>query len=83
MSKLTANLSTEDRKMLNKIFLRSFTVFASCAGGSVKQGAGQSREARQRHVPPYHVVQHYPERWHLCDGLGRFDGEGKLPTRGL
>lgn len=39
MSKLTANLSTEDRKMLNKIFLRSFTVFASCAGGSVKQGA--------------------------------------------
>lgn len=39
MSKLTANLSTEDRKTLNKIFLRSFTVFASCAGGSVKQGA--------------------------------------------
>jgi len=39
MSKMTSNLSAEDRKMLNKIFLRSFTVFASCAGGSVKQGA--------------------------------------------
>lgn len=35
----TSNLSAEDRKMLNSIFLRSFTVFASCAGGSVKAGA--------------------------------------------
>lgn len=32
-------MSSEDRKMLNKIFLRSFSVFASCAGGSVKAGA--------------------------------------------
>lgn len=39
MSKLTKDMSTEDRSMLNKIFLRSFTVFASCAGGSVKAGA--------------------------------------------
>lgn len=39
MSKLTAKLSAEDRKMLNKIFLRSFTVFASCAGGAAKGGA--------------------------------------------
>lgn len=39
MSKLTKNMSTDDRKMLNKIFLRSFSVFASCAGGSVKAGA--------------------------------------------
>lgn len=39
MSKLTAKLSAEDRKMLNKIFLRSFTVFASCAGGAAKAGA--------------------------------------------
>lgn len=35
----TSNLSAEDRKMLNSIFLRSFTVFASGAGGSVKAGA--------------------------------------------
>ena len=39
MSKLTAKLSAEDRKMLNKIFLRSFTVFASNAGGAAKAGA--------------------------------------------
>lgn len=39
MSTLTKNMSGEDRKMLNKIFLRSFSVFASCAGGSVKAGA--------------------------------------------
>ncbi len=39
MSKLNANLSAEDRKMLNKIFLRSFTVFASGAGGAAKGGA--------------------------------------------
>ena len=39
MSTLTKNMSSEDRKMLNKIFLRSFSVFASCAGGSVKAGA--------------------------------------------
>lgn len=39
MSKLTAKLSAEDRKMLNKIFLRSFTVFASGAGGGAKAGA--------------------------------------------
>lgn len=39
MSKLNANLSAEDRKMLNKIFLRSFTVFASSAGGAAKAGA--------------------------------------------
>lgn len=39
MSKLTAKLSAEDRKMLNKIFLRSFTVFASGAGGAAKGGA--------------------------------------------
>lgn len=39
MSKLNANLSAEDRKMLNKIFLRSFTVFASGAGGAAKAGA--------------------------------------------
>ena len=39
MSKLTAKLSAEDRKMLNKIFLRSFTVFASGAGGAAKAGA--------------------------------------------
>ena len=39
MSKLTKSMSTDDRKMLNRIFLRSFSVFASCAGGSVKAGA--------------------------------------------
>lgn len=39
MSKLTTKLSAEDRKMLNKIFLRSFTVFASGAGGAAKAGA--------------------------------------------
>lgn len=39
MSKLTAKFSAEDRKMLNKIFLRSFTVFASGAGGAAKAGA--------------------------------------------
>ncbi len=39
MSKLTAKLSADDRKMLNKIFLRSFTVFASGAGGAAKAGA--------------------------------------------
>lgn len=39
MSNLTKNLSPEDKKMLNSIFLRSFSVFASCAGGSVKAGA--------------------------------------------
>ncbi len=39
MSKITGNLSKEDRKMVNSIFLRSFTVFASCAGGAVKAGA--------------------------------------------
>lgn len=39
MSNLTKNVSPEDKKMLNKIFLRSFSVFASCAGGSVKAGA--------------------------------------------
>lgn len=39
MSNLTKGMSAEDRKMLNKIFLRSFTVFASGAGGSVKAGA--------------------------------------------
>lgn len=39
MANLTSNVSPEDKKMLNSIFLRSFTVFASCAGGSVKAGA--------------------------------------------
>lgn len=39
MSNLTKNVSPEDKKMLNSIFLRSFSVFASCAGGSVKAGA--------------------------------------------
>lgn len=39
MSNLTKNVSPEDKKMLNRIFLRSFTVFASGAGGSVKAGA--------------------------------------------
>jgi len=39
MSKMTGDLSKEDRKMVNSIFLRSFTVFASCAGGAVKAGA--------------------------------------------
>lgn len=39
MSKMTKSMSTDDRKMLNRIFLRSFSVFASCAGGSVKAGA--------------------------------------------
>lgn len=34
-----AKLSAEDKKMLNSIFLRSFTVFASCAGGNVTAGA--------------------------------------------
>jgi PTS system mannose-specific IID component len=38
-NKITGELSAEDRKMLNSIFLRSFTVFASCAGGSVNAGA--------------------------------------------
>lgn len=32
MSNLTKNVSPEDKKMLNSIFLRSFSVFASCAG---------------------------------------------------
>lgn len=39
MGKMTKSMSTDDRKMLNRIFLRSFSVFASCAGGSVKAGA--------------------------------------------
>ena len=39
MSTMTKTMSAEDKKMLNKIFLRSFSVFASCAGGSVKGGA--------------------------------------------
>ncbi len=39
MAKITDNISAEDRKMLNSIFLRSFTVFASCAGGSITAGA--------------------------------------------
>lgn len=39
MSNLIKNVSPEDKKMLNRIFLRSFTVFASGAGGSVKAGA--------------------------------------------
>ena len=39
MATFTKNVSPEDKKMLNAIFLRSFTVFASCAGGSVKAGA--------------------------------------------
>ena len=39
MANITKGVSSEDRKMLNSIFLRSFTVFASCAGGSVKAGA--------------------------------------------
>lgn len=38
MSSITA-VSPEDRKMLNSIFLRSFTVFAGCPGGAVKAGA--------------------------------------------
>jgi PTS system mannose-specific IID component len=37
MSKMT-NLPREDKKMLNAIFLRSFTVFAGCAGAT-KAGA--------------------------------------------
>lgn len=32
MSNLIKNVSPEDKKMLNRIFLRSFTVFASGAG---------------------------------------------------
>lgn len=36
---IRTDLPKEDRKMLNSIFLRSFTVFAGCAGGSVKAGA--------------------------------------------
>lgn len=39
MSNLTKRMCPEDKKMLNRIFLRSFTVFASGAGGSVKAGA--------------------------------------------
>lgn len=38
-NKIMQNVSAEDRAMLNKIFLRSFTVFASLAGGAVKAGA--------------------------------------------
>jgi mannose PTS system EIID component len=38
-NKITAEVTAEDRKMLNSIFLRSFTVFASCSGGSAKAGA--------------------------------------------
>lgn len=36
---IRTDLPKEDRKMLNSIFLRSFTVFAGCPGGSVKAGA--------------------------------------------
>ena len=39
MSNFTSTLSKEDRKMLNSIFLRSFTIFAGRSGGQVRQHA--------------------------------------------
>lgn len=38
--KFTKNVSSEDRKMLNSIFLRSFTVFASRAGATKAHAPG-------------------------------------------
>ncbi|BDR56961.1 PTS system mannose/fructose/sorbose family transporter subunit IID [Xylocopilactobacillus apis] len=38
--KITKNVSTEDRKMLNSIFWRSFTVFASRAGATKAHAPG-------------------------------------------
>ena len=39
MSKMNQNLSTEDKKMLNSIFLRSFNIFAGRTGGQVRMHA--------------------------------------------
>ena len=39
MSKLSQNLSVEDKKMLNSIFLRSFPIFAGRTGGQVRMHA--------------------------------------------
>lgn len=39
MSKMSKNLSKEDRKMLNGIFLRSFSIFAGRTGGQVRMHA--------------------------------------------
>lgn len=37
--KMTKNISKQDKKMLNSIFLRSFTVFAGRSGGQTRQHA--------------------------------------------
>lgn len=37
--KMNENLSREDRKMINSIFLRSFTIFSGLAGGQVRCAA--------------------------------------------
>ena len=39
MSKMSQNLSKEDKKMLNSIFLRSFSIFAGRTGGQVRMHA--------------------------------------------
>lgn len=39
MSKLNQNLSVEDKKMLNSIFLRSFPIFSGRTGGQVRMHA--------------------------------------------
>lgn len=39
MSKLSQNLTVEDKKMLNSIFLRSFPIFAGRTGGQVRMHA--------------------------------------------
>lgn len=39
MSKMNQNLSAEDKKMLNSIFLRSFNIFAGRTGGQVRMHA--------------------------------------------
>ena len=70
MSNLIKNVSPEDKKMLNRIFLRSFTVFASGAGGSVKAGEAS-----------HDLVQHHPERRHVRHGPRRLHGEGELRAR--
>ena len=88
MSKMFDHISEADRKMLNKIYWRSFMVFAGPCGAAYRQASGLynvdhagfgtllsgTGKTCGSDAAAYDALQHYAECRYVCDGLGRFDG---------
>ncbi len=79
MSKMFDNLSPEDRKMLNRIYWRSFMVFAGPAGTAYGQSPGFTNSimpALERYYPEKEkraeaMVRHMP-RYNITQNVGTF-----------